>query len=184
MSFGQTGREMRPVFRNLLSPEFEADVTLAGTNEALYSMLASSAEVRDLRQSLRTEEVSDEEVRQFANTLLHEFRPGVLFPYDIVLAAIAVALGNWRTPFATEYISDLARLRSAEFRRAIAVARIANRQRDRSAKTLGRSMILGTRTVAQSWRLITPRRDECLDSREEFIPPGNTNAETRVFSCV
>jgi len=193
MNSGLTDREIRPVFSSFLSPEFEVSVSLAGTNEALHSILDRSPVVEELRQSLQSEAVADEEVRAFVNGLLRTFRPGVLFAYDLVLAAIAVALCRRRTRFASEYISDLAQLKSSELRRAVAIARLVRRNRSHASRTIGRSMTMESRLPSNivtrgpfspPVRLVMPVREACADARQDLPHQDKGNAQTRVFSSM
>lgn len=124
-----------------------------------------------MRKALGTGEVLEKEIRDFANCLLRDFRPGVLFEHDIALAAVAVALSrDWNTPFAEEYIIDLAKLKNPEMRRSIAIARIAARRLYQSTDTLSRSFRPSDSLEAiGTWQLIHPGREDCSDQLEEFI---------------
>ena len=171
MSTGQIDNTIHPQLRGLLSSALDFRAHIAGSNEALYAFLSQAQEVLDLRRALGSGEVLEKEIRDFTNRLLRDFRPNVLFEHDIALAALAVALSrDWNTPFAEEYIIDLAKLRNPEFRRSIAVARLAARRLYQNTDTLSRSF----RSVDSfgemgTWQLVQPSREECSDQLEEFI---------------
>jgi len=144
---------------------------MAGSDDALYELLSQAKQVRALRAGLGTGELLEKEVREFTYRLLRDFRSGVLFEHDIALAALAVALSrDWNTPFAEEYIIDLAKLKNPEMRRSIAIARLAARRLYKSTDTLSRSFGSADNIEAiGNWHLIHPGREECSDQLAEFI---------------
>lgn len=170
MNTGQIVNTSHPRLRKLLSSGLDHRTHLAGSNEALYSLLSHSPEVRELRAALGTGEILESEIREFTAALLGDFRPGVLFAHDIILAAFAVALSReWNTPFAEEYIIDLAKLKNPEFRRSVPVARLAARRLYGTTDTLSRSFrATASLGAIEPWRLIHPGREECSDQRIEF----------------
>lgn len=170
MSTGRTDGTIHPLLRGLSSSDLDGRASIAGTHEALYAILTRSREVLDLRRALGTGEVVEEELRDFANRLLLDFRPGVGFEHDTALAALAVALSrDWNTPFAEEYVIDLAKLRNPEFRRSIAVARLAAKRLYRRADTLSRDFRSSDDFPRmEHWRIVHPGREECSDRLEAY----------------
>jgi hypothetical protein len=82
-----------------------------------------------VQDALQTGELSDPLLRGFVSSLLTAFRKGEVFQHDMAVAAIAVALERETTPFAEEYLRDLARLQAAEMSMSIRVARECLNQR-------------------------------------------------------
>ena len=110
----------------LFSSEFDSLGFIAGNDESLFAALNGSPVVGELRAALGSGSVSENEIRRFTEQLMQDFRPGELFTHDLILAGLAVVLSrNWNTPFAEEFILDLARLKNPELRRSIAIARLA-----------------------------------------------------------
>ena len=116
----------------LASPEFEA-ATVASTPNALRRVLLKRPEVRRLGRRYDAGDISDESLRQFVNRLLRRHGGTARFPYQTTLSAVAVMLEQRFSPFAQEYLADLARVRSERFLIASRVARISLGQRSRAA---------------------------------------------------
>jgi len=170
MNSGQTAKVTRPQLSDLLSSELASIEFIAGTDESLFTVLEESPAVVALRAALGSGEVSELEIRKFTATLLRDFRSGELFEHDLILAALATTLSkNWNTPFAEEYIIDLAKLKSPEFRRSTAVARIAAKRLFDSTDTISRTYKpIADRSGEETWTLLPPSREECSDQVEEF----------------
>lgn len=170
MNSGQTAKVNRPQLNRLLSSELASIEFIAGTDESLFAALAETRAVVALRDALGTGEISESEIREFTNTLLKDFRPGELFEHDLVLAALATTLSkHWNTPFAEEFIIDLAKLNSPEFRRSTAVARIAAEKLFESTETISRTYKpIDDRFATETWQLLPSSREECSDQLEEF----------------
>jgi hypothetical protein len=76
-----------------------------------------------LRSALQSGEVTEDTLRVFSATLLRDLEYGRRFPHELAIAAMAVALESRPTPFAEEFVMDLARLELPELPVAIRVAR-------------------------------------------------------------
>ena len=84
--------------------------------EGLKRHLQQSEYVKNVGKALTSGETSEERIRQFVSALMQSFKPGEQFLYDPALAALAVVMQNRYTPFADEYLLDLARIgRIVEF---------------------------------------------------------------------
>jgi hypothetical protein len=81
---------------------------------ALRDFFESRDEVRQLALALKSGSIDETTLRGFVAGLLQDLQTGVLFPHDLTLAALAVAIEDWDVPFAEEYLSGLAGLKSAE----------------------------------------------------------------------
>lgn len=110
------------LFDRISSEDFEAGL-VASTPRVLRQMLLRRPEVRTLREAYDAGSLSDEEIRRFVDDLLRQGAACDRFPYQTALAAIAVMLEPRFTPFANEYLNDLARIRSDRFSIAARVAR-------------------------------------------------------------
>jgi hypothetical protein len=113
--------------RRLLDEKFLADFGIIGGARALHWALDRSDAVHAIRSDLASGVLSESRIRGSVSELLTGFRPGQLFPYDLTLAAIAVALERRATKFTEEYLRDLACLDLAEMPMAIRVAREAGK---------------------------------------------------------
>ena len=116
---------MNPLPRQLeilSSDEFLSRFAQIGTIEGLYSALRRSGEVRSLSTAIREESIGESEVDRFVRSLLREFKHGEQFPYQLSLAAIAVACIGISKEFSRKFVSYLASLRSVELLVASQVA--------------------------------------------------------------
>src|SRR5262245_19605534 len=95
---------------SLKSDEFQAPFLFAPSPSASYRMLQKAPEIARIREALVQGSVSETDIRTFASELMRDLHKGERFPHDGVLAAIAVALEASPTPFADEYLNDLANL--------------------------------------------------------------------------
>jgi hypothetical protein len=114
----------------LKSDNFAARAGFLSTASASRRLLQRSPEVLAIRQALDNGTLADSEIRAFVDQLLKDLRPGVHFPHGLPLAALAVALEGKTTPFAEEYIHDLANLQVAEMALWSRVARECQRYRE------------------------------------------------------
>ena len=95
---------------------------------AVHCALQRSDEVGKLRRALKSGEVTEEAIRVCIAELLSELETGRRLPHELAIAAITVALECRPSPFAEEFILDLARLKLAELPIAIRVARRASEE--------------------------------------------------------
>lgn len=161
---------LRQPFNLLFSSEFDSLGFIAGNDESLFAALNEHPAVNKLREALGSGSVSENEIRQFAEQLMQEFRPGELFTHDLILAALAIVLSrNWNTPFAEEFILDLAKLKNPELRRSIAIARLSAKNVVECTDTISRTyQPVHEQLPANEWRLLPTPREECFDQVEEF----------------
>ena len=112
-----------PLLRQLATDDFADGIGFVLPPAPLRRVLQQSPEVRRLGAALRYGQVTGEDIREFVDRLLSEYRPGELFRYDLTLAALAVAMEHWSSSFAEDYLIDLARIQRLEFRASFRVAR-------------------------------------------------------------
>jgi hypothetical protein len=115
------------VFEQLKCENFLVKFGIISNSRAVHRALELSDEVAQLGIALFQGEIDEEAIRRFVSQLLRELQIGKLFPYDMTLAAIAVAVERRPTAFAEEFLLDLARLDLAEIPVSIRVARHAAR---------------------------------------------------------
>lgn len=106
------------------SIDFDVSVGVWGVPKPLYHVLKTKPEVLQLREAYLKGEITDIQIRQFVNNLLKDFKTGFQFEHNMAVMAIAVALENIDTPFAKEYIKDLAALEISEMIMPRYVARL------------------------------------------------------------
>src|SRR6516225_5468961 len=101
-------------------------LAIAGTISgapALRQFFASREEVKQIAAGIQSGAIMEDTVRHFTELLLKDLRRGVLFRHDLTLAALAVALEEWQTPFAEKYLRDLGSFNAAEMPYGPRVAR-------------------------------------------------------------
>lgn len=126
---------MNTVLDDLLSVDFRLALGVVSSPAAMRRCLRRSPQVQRLIAAWRSGGVSEESIRRFVARLSREFVPGLQFHHELALAAIATALESTYSAFATEYLTDLARLkRTAAFHFAPRVADDCLRDRDRSQR--------------------------------------------------
>lgn len=130
------------LLQRLASDEFALSLGVTPTTASLVSALRAHTLVHELRAALDRQEVSQEMLRAFVDALLLELRRGESFLYQEALAAVAVALEERMTPFAVEYVRDLAQLRIAELRHASSVARVCKQVQHKQPHTELRTALL------------------------------------------
>ncbi|MEQ8790359.1 MAG: hypothetical protein RIC55_28955 [Pirellulaceae bacterium] len=113
----------------LVSDEFALRFAFVSNPRAVHRALQRSEEVGRLRSAISQGEVTECSIRTFIAELLRALEYGTRFPNEYALAALAVALETRLTPFAEEFVTDLARLDLAETPIAIRVARETVRRR-------------------------------------------------------
>ena len=129
------------LLHRLASAEFEAEF-VAGTPRVLHDMLCRSPEARELYRKNAQGLIPDESLRQFVNDLLREYASAEPFPRQTALAAISVVMEGRFTPFAEEYIQDLARVSSSRFMMASRVARICLASRAQRPRYESRTFVI------------------------------------------
>ena len=115
---------MNPILKRIASDEYAACV-MCSHSGALYRLLQRLPTVRAIPKALEAEVLTEDEIMVFVSDLLKDFKPAVAFPHDSVLAILAVALKDRQTPFAREFVEDLAALRASELQFSPDVARLA-----------------------------------------------------------
>lgn len=114
---------MSPVLEALTTDEFTLTFSCTSNPRAIYRALRRSDYVRELRDSVRSGELTETTIRKFCTELLKEFATGKRFQHELAIAAIAVAFERRVTTFADEFSRDLANLEIAEMPIASRVAR-------------------------------------------------------------
>lgn len=122
------------VLERLKSESYLLKFGLIAIPSAVHRALELSDEVAQVRKALSQGEIDEESIRRFVSELLAELRIGRLFPYDLSLAALAVAIQSRATAFAEEVLLDLARLELAEIPMAVRVARHSARIHSQMAR--------------------------------------------------
>src|SRR5690242_14745369 len=110
------------VLESLLVEELHATAAAISGAPALRQFLAMRPVVRAVYGALVSGTLTDQNLRSFVEELLKDFRPRVLFPHDLTLASLAVALADRHTSFTEEYLRGLASLKAAEMPYAPRVA--------------------------------------------------------------
>src|SRR5216683_4171443 len=94
------------LLERLKSDEFAFTVGFLVPSLALRGKLGAMKEVENVVAAIAGGELSEDTLRHFVSTLMKELRKGERFPYDLALAALAVALEGRATKFAQEYLQD------------------------------------------------------------------------------
>lgn len=134
----------------LISLEFEAKV-VASTPSVLRSLLARTPEVRDLRRAYDAGEITSKQIQDTVASLLRKHSSKEIFPHQTALAAIAVLCENRFTPFAREYLRDLARLTTTRFWIAGPVGRICVARQRQFAQTNARKFPIARNLIQIVW---------------------------------
>ena len=150
------------VLEALASEDFLVSLGTISSAEGLKRHLHRSEFVKAVGKALTSGEVSEERLRHFVSELMKSFKPGEQFFHDPVLAALAVALQSRYTPFADEYLLDLARVgRIVEFPLSPRVAQLcriewgARRPRvKRKTKTFDETAFQALRYTQWSYRVV------------------------------
>ncbi len=139
---------------DLKSDEFRLALGVVSGAPGMRRCLQKSPLVRRLRGALKSGEISEARIRRFVGELSSQFCAGTAFFHEPALAAIAVAMESWNTPFADDYLRDLSRLdRIAEFHMAPLVAGLCRhaKRRDRGIQRQ-KLHAIGTRPQP-NWRI-------------------------------
>lgn len=110
--------------RAILSPEFEA-AAVAGTPRVIRLRLLASPEVQEIVRGYREGVITAGDIRELVNSLLRDHINEEVFPFQVALSALAVALEPFRDSFAEEYLLDLASLSVRGFELCSRVAKIS-----------------------------------------------------------
>jgi len=161
------------VLENLRTDEFAVRFSLVSNLRAVHRALQRSKEVEELRSALCTGEVTEETLSVFTTSLLKDFEGGKRFPHELALAAVAVALETRPTPFAEEFVLDLARLELAELPIAIRVARKACQERLAvSASKTKIVPLVGEEALSAGWQKAPECRRVFVSQSEERFELG------------
>lgn len=125
----------------------------AGTPRAWTTVLRRHPDVRQLRTSLKMGALAHLDVSQLVREFLADFRQGQRFTHEVALAAIAVALEEWPSPFAERFLRELAALDIAEMPMSSRVARSCLVARSRVAGAAWRSFPIAD-AVERRFRLV------------------------------
>jgi hypothetical protein len=124
-----------PLLWRLSTDEFSDSIGFVLPPAPLRRVLQDSPDVQRLERALRYGQVTSQEISEFVEQILKEFRRGELFRHDIALAALAVAMEHWNNPFAEDFLIDLARTQRPEFRASFRIARESLKARYAFPKT-------------------------------------------------
>ena len=158
------------VLEALKTDEFALRFSYISSPRAIHRALQRSKDVEMLQLALQTGEITEETLRGFSAALLRDLEYGRRFPHELAIAAIAVALEARPTPFAEEFVMDLARLELPELPIAIRVAREACRELLRlpSNKTKAFSIAREEAPIAEWQRAPDARRVMVSQSEVSF----------------
>ena len=138
---------------NLRSDRFALKFSFISNPRAIHIALQRSEDIEELRNALGSGVVSEEAIHAFSADLLKEFQQGKRLPNEFALAAIAVAFETRLTPFAEEFVMDLAKLKLAELPIAIRVARHACQERLKLSDNKTRLFIISDEeAVSKVWQ--------------------------------
>jgi hypothetical protein len=112
-----------PYLEALRSDEFHDGVGLVSMPSAVRRALLQSRVVRRLAAAIRYGWVDEKAIAAFVGEATGALQMGWRLPDDLALAALAVVLEFRQTPFAEEFLHDLARLKLVEMATSIAVAK-------------------------------------------------------------
>ncbi len=110
--------------RDLQNEDIQTNGLVISTAEALRTFLQYRSEVVSLRKAVEVGEITLTDIEEYVDELLRSFVTGTKFPYEIDLAAIAMALETYLGAFAEKYLEDLSRLHVQELPLAPRVARL------------------------------------------------------------
>jgi len=158
------------VLEHLKTDEFAVKFGFISNPAAVRRLLLKSNEIADVRRALNQGEISEGSVRTFVNDLVKDFRSGEHFPHDSALSAIAVSLEYRATPFADEFINDLASLRIAELGHSVHIARECKKNRKHLSRTTTKYFILKSKPFEKNGLRF-----------EEFIVPSNPGTLTKNY---
>ena len=147
---------MKPLER-LASEQFVASVGAVTSPQALRRYFHRCDDVKSVRTALEKGQISEATIRWFVDGLMRHFVRGFQFPFEIALAALAVALETRQTKFADDYLLDLARLRDfSEMHVAPRVAGLCMTERGKATKFKKKLLNQGSR-LEPYWRAMIPQ---------------------------
>lgn len=167
-----------PAVLALVDDEFLVDYGLLGNPRALQSALARSRQVSRIRDALANGEIDEDALRLFVGELLRELKIGTLFPYDVSLAALAVAIQSRPTAFAEEFLRSLAALKLVEMPMSIRVAREAMKVNQRLPKNKFARFTVTPRDTTGNleWSCFQPFREPMIAESHRDFAYGGGNA--------
>jgi hypothetical protein len=111
------------LLERIATMDFFASVGFDLPPEAMRIALQRTEEYQQFQAALRTDELTDADLQAFVESLMETFRRGQKFPYEVTLSFLAVGLEGLMSPFAQQFLSDLARVRLSELPLSPRVAR-------------------------------------------------------------
>ena len=132
---------MRPDERLALlkSEELDLDIPPTSSPRIFRDLLHARPQVQLVKGELANGQLSEQTVRQFINDLMQLFVRGKRFEYETALAATAVVFEDYFSPYAEEFLTELAALRLSEIALATQVARLCLYERVTKSKCLTRN---------------------------------------------
>src|SRR5262245_20135994 len=107
----------------LLNEDLQANACAFSTGPALRLFFGQRLEIHEVREGVRQGTITEQAILDFVARLLQAMRPGVLFPYDLPLGALAVACADLPSLFADTFLRELADMNLAEMPLGPRVAR-------------------------------------------------------------
>ncbi len=111
-----------PLLAKLTSEAFEESVGPL-LPPSVANRPAEERTVRQVAAAFRTGTVTDQNISDFVAAELAQLRRGEPLPHDLALAATAVAVESSPSPFAADFITELARLEILELQQSVLVAK-------------------------------------------------------------
>jgi hypothetical protein len=160
-----------PALQVLQSDDFLVRFGVTSNARAMHAALRRSDEVENVRDALYQGQIDEQTLRDFVSGLLESFRVGELLPFDVTLAAVAVAVESRPTPFVDEFLSELSRLQRREFPIAIRVAQECRRVHSQLTGDVTRigHMQLDDGTPAGWEQAHTFVEEDCQEQRADFV---------------
>jgi len=160
---------VHPKLDSVTTDEFAIRMGVVSNPRAIHRRLRSSKEVGDIRQALLNGEITEQSIRRFIAELFRQYVPGQLFPHDIALSAIAVAIETRAGAFASDVICDLSRLRLAEIPMASRVARESFNVQQRLAGNKSKLVMMSSPIEGQpnQWQLKSDIRPVDVDQADQ-----------------
>ncbi len=143
---------------SLTTDSFHDSVGLCEIPPILRRTLQRSPLVQQIARALRSGEITETTIHEFASSVTAEFSKGQRLPNGLALSAIAVILEHRVTDFAEEFLHDLSRLRLSELGSATYVARECLKNRYLLPKNEVRTQRFGPQLSSAGSTLVAERR--------------------------
>jgi hypothetical protein len=116
--------ETSPKLQALLSEDFDSKYFIIDNHPGRFRLLLlGDSLVIELRESIKSGEITWEQLESFVSDIASGFKKGFALEGDIALCAIAVAIEDFDSKFSYEYLDTLAKSKAAVLRKPSWVAR-------------------------------------------------------------